>query len=804
MSENTAEEKLRRDIEGDIFSVNTKAKKIKRRPIGKSKKPDEIGQAIVDSLMGDLEKRIEQSLNSDNVFKAPEVKKEKHEAVKNTTAKHYVSPKTSHKELKPHIVKKILRTETKSEPELNVKVKKTEEAKIIPEPVEPPEVKQPVEVLQPEEIQEPVNELYTVEEVVNEVNEPENIEPVEKVREPEIETPEIISESVESVEPPEAEQPEEEQQSEEIQEPLPVLIEDDDDNNEEEIENFEEIEETVENLEEVDELPDIPLISEEGSEQEEEEFLPDVPVINAEEDSGEDELPIINAEIENEDDNNNEIENDSIPAQDENEIVLNVNYDFPTTEQKPEEPDPESEIAPVSVTMPESTKTAEDKLMADIAEAMTGNPLTLENREAPELYKLPDDFLTGNDVNSQPSQQSAEDKLRANIAQAMSESPLDAAQENAVQDFENDLISLDLSEYEGEVSEPEPFIETLDLMPNSDYEPEAEEPEQEETESPEPQIELEIEEKTEDEIEPEADNFEDLLAVKEENINETSEPVIEENIIEEEEVPLPDPEPEPEAPEISEPLEAFVNENENTEITEENIEPEIKIENENNDIQIEEATNQNNMAETSLLDDDININDNENINDDDWDISSLGDLGAVASMPEYEPEPEIEIGETQNTPPVKNENENLNNGGEEKNEEKIMGIREKLAARKGGAKTSSGNENSSGKSSWLVPLLMIALTVVGGMILWELKQLNDKMTLTMMNMGSGNFESIPGIEAAPSYDYSVDFIFDTNLTERMAQRGHDGWQVVGSRRTQDSITGQLGYEFIFMRKTPGR
>ena len=90
------------------------------------------------------------------------------------------------------------------------------------------------------------------------------------------------------------------------------------------------------------------------------------------------------------------------------------------------------------------------------------------------------------------------------------------------------------------------------------------------------------------------------------------------------------------------------------------------------------------------------------------------------------------------------------------------------------------------------------------MILWQLKQVNDKLTMNMMNMSGGSFESVSGVETNPSYEYSVDFIFDTNLTERMAQRGHESWQVVGSRRTQDSITGQLGYEFIFMRKTPSR
>ena len=361
-----------------------------------------------------------------------------------------------------------------------------------------------------------------------------------------------------------------------------------------------------------------------------------------------------------------------------------------------------------------------------------------------------------------------------------------------------------ISNYELENSEPEQFAETLDLTSdfNDDFEEETKEPEEQEQEilTPEPEIqEPEIENDIENE--PETNNFDDLFAVQEENNNEISEPEVENTVEEEQQEEIPLPAPEPDTIETSEPLENYSGEIENINITEENTEPEIenKIDEINNDTQIEEAANENIMAETSLLDED-DISDDIN---DDWDISSLGALGEATSMPEYEPEPEIKIEETKQenfTPPVEFE---TNNNEEEKHEEKIMGIREKLAARKGGKKTSSDNETSS-KSSRLMPLLMIALTVVGGLIFWELKQLNDKMTLTMMNMSGGNFESVSGIESTPSYDYSVDFIFDTNLTERMAQRGHDGWQVVGSRRTQDSVTGQLGYEFIFMRKTPGR
>ena len=80
--------------------------------------------------------------------------------------------------------------------------------------------------------------------------------------------------------------------------------------------------------------------------------------------------------------------------------------------------------------------------------------------------------------------------------------------------------------------------------------------------------------------------------------------------------------------------------------------------------------------------------------------------------------------------------------------------------------------------------------------------LSDKISSLAMNGPA--FDSSAGFEATPSYAYAIDFILDPNLTDRMAQRGRDGWQVVGSRRTQDSTTGQYGYEFIFMRRVPGR
>lgn len=121
-----------------------------------------------------------------------------------------------------------------------------------------------------------------------------------------------------------------------------------------------------------------------------------------------------------------------------------------------------------------------------------------------------------------------------------------------------------------------------------------------------------------------------------------------------------------------------------------------------------------------------------------------------------------------------------------------LGLKEKVSKN---LKSNKGGGQKSSSGGVLTTLLLIALLCVGGFIAWQLIQLNTRLggggmpTLGFQSSGDGQ-----------SFEYAVDFIFDSNLSGRMAQRGKDGWQVVGSRRTQDSITGQLGYEFIFMRK----
>ena len=122
-----------------------------------------------------------------------------------------------------------------------------------------------------------------------------------------------------------------------------------------------------------------------------------------------------------------------------------------------------------------------------------------------------------------------------------------------------------------------------------------------------------------------------------------------------------------------------------------------------------------------------------------------------------------------------------------------MGLKEKVASKVKVGKGGGGKKFSFN----ITTLLLIALLIIGGFTAWQLMQLNARLNNSLPG-NSGNL-AMPG-DLSSGYEYAVDFIFDSNLSGRMAQRGRDGRQVVGSRRTQDSITGQLGYEFIFMRK----
>ncbi|MBQ7560886.1 MAG: hypothetical protein IJS99_03495, partial [Synergistaceae bacterium] len=488
-----------------------------------------------------------------------------------------------------------------------------------------------------------------------------------------------------------------------INEDLPVIA---DDNNSSEQEPF-----FADSDDEPESNPDdLQVIANNESESEqyeqenesEPENLPDIPVIDEQTSEQEDELPVIPV-IDNEDENN------------------------------------ESEPAPISVTMPESTATAEDKLMADIAEAMTGNPLTLESGNN-EPYNLPDFTQDNNN-----EQQTAEEKLRANIAQAMTESPLDIAQDNINQNLEQDLNPFDeLPEFKPQ-SKPEPFIPDFDENIN--------EPEQDSN--------------NEHESEPESENEQGSEILPE--INNESEPEQENEPIEIEDIDLPiqesesepenlleinnEPEPEPDFSSFNIDLDDDINQDT----------PEPESNNES-DSESESESESENLP--SLLNDPDEHEDN-----DDFDISSLGALSEAASIigddhdhdndnehdntnnfiSELDNEPEYTAPESESVI-INNSNPNSE---EEKSNQQVMSIRDKLKSRKAG--------DGEGKS-WgglITALLLAALLIVGIMLYFKIGSLANGITI----------EQAPQSSQAPeTYEYAIDFILDQNLTERMTQR----------------------------------
>ena len=731
MNEKTAEEKLRQALAGETPDSRKKGRS-PQRAVKRAKKISGTAKKT-DPFMEDFEKKIEQSLNIGNTFKAPS---------ENQAAK------INNKDELGIITMSANRQDTtveKKEPEKVSKIETLEETSQKAEEIE-------------------VNEEPVADDSVLEIT--DNAPAIEA-------------------------KPEQEEFSEPEQE-----------------------------------LPEIPLIEDNIQE----DALPDIPIISAEnyDDDGEEEV--------NELENHSPTENFSPSA----DIVLNVDAEIPHFQ----EPDPKSEgeAMPVSVVMPETTKTAEDKLMADIAEAMTGSPLTLETYEAPAPYNLPENL----------SQQSAEDKLMANIAQAMSESPLDIAQNNAAQNLEEEINNLDFvpsfPDHEERLTEEFDFSQYEE---DKNEEPEQlTEQEEEEPEKPETEIEATFDESPlpEPVIEPEPESAEELdeLGVVDEpkitaipdNIQDEKEP--EELGISDEKSGLADDPVIDVKPELEEEATPFTPDSSPLTDNEPIIDTEtysLKNNSEEQDPPFlpedTEETQEEKMPEKNLLEEDVNdinteiseISSESSFEDtddsmDDFDINSLGELSAAASiMPDYdEPEPEpasdydyndnFDSGLETSMPTL---NDVIINPEEEKDKEKIMGIREKIAGRKNRMAKETTGDNKKKKllpsfsGGIFMPLLLILLLAVGGFIAWQLMQLNDKLTSGLMNlgMGAGNFGAMP-VETNPSYEYAIDFIFDTSIAGRMAQRGKEGWQVVGSRRTQDSITGQLGYEFIFMRKTPGK
>ena len=996
MSEKTAEEKLRQELEGNTSGTKdsvqpksqSKPKPSRTRPksgASRSVKSESIGERL-DSFMDDFERRIEQSINA---VKSPSESHVKPRREK-ISAEH--KPETSRRvhtavKANPEPLEELIPLKHESSQEIDA----TQEDSPVSQPESMPEISQLESSHEVDAVQgdSPVSQPESTPEI-SQIESSHDIDtaqedfPVQPESTPEISQPEsshdidALQEDLPVSQPestPEISQPESSHDIDTLQEDLPVS------QPEATQEDFpvqpesvpEEIIPDVMPLDE--ELPDIPVIEaafDEVPEKTQTPYgdLPDIPVISADDEDDdteeifsdgleditppaddeprkesqiefqeaelteapeiEDDFADIDADSDSDDftdepldeepetpdaeedappydiesdeagifadDSDDDIADDThgdfTPSAD---VVLNVDDEIPQISQQEQiTNDPEAESVPVTVTMPESTKTAEDKLMADIAEAMTGNPLSLESNEAP-AYNIPENFFTES-ANNGDSPQSAEDKLKANIVQALSESPINAAHEQARQSLEEDINPFDeLSITEPEIeSHEEDFLpqesfdteesltqESLDaeeslteeshdneesfaeesindedflpkkslddeeslpqesiddedftpqetnvnddLMPDSDSLTENEDDSEslndpftipdfpddeeesetsanlessedetkffteafkgdddiEESSEPEPDLDLlpKIEPETESAqdifTEPESQPEPEILRKPEINTEEESESPVDDN-----DMPFPVEEPKKEPLTEQEALIAMLNQE---------FEPES-----NNFTAQEEAQPENNMPENSLLNDDAPEN------NDDWDISSLGDeLGQAATLAD-ESEDFSASPETV-TEMITQPEAGIIHNPEDDHKEKTMNIREKLASRKNGNSESAAGKSS--KSGLLLTVLTALLAVIGGLIVWQLMQVSDKITSLAMN--APGYESSARAET-PSYDYAIDFILDPNLSDRMSQRGRAGWQVVGSRRTQDSTTGQYGYEFIFMRRTPGR
>ena len=938
MTEKTAEEKLRQALEGNITENSTHGQsqeKRKPKPRARTKSqpradmPENLGQRV-DSFMEDFERRIEQSLNAVNLPSEP---REMSRTFPRRTPKHETPRKP---EPLPEIAQPKPIHESAHAETVNDSLSAHEI--ISPKPETVPEIAQPATMREPAHAEtvndsQPIQEIISPEiEPVPEIVQPKPIhepsyaetvndsQPAHEIISPEIEPiPETVPAMNDTSETPEI--PEAVPEESVI---IPDIVPADDSLTEHELPEIPVIEADFDqpqndsNIQELEgDLPDIPVITPDDNgeaddfpgdfidetpaddfTQEEENPAPENIIDETENESqtGFQEAELFEA-VQNDDDfadvddfSDEPIDEEPAPAEaDTSTETDNSQEDFsPTADlsvkvddalpqisaRERKENDTETESAPVTVTMPETIDTAEDKLMADLAEAMTGSPLNLGAQEQPGLYPLPEDFLA-NVPDAPDSQQSAEDKLKANIAQALSESPITAAQDNASQSLEDDINPFDdipipdtliqrSDDTEPEQSQEEetppeiPADDETDGQPADDeflpdFNADTENDSQNDDDSDAPNDPFTIPDFGDDETETEStSDFEPDTVPEKEPEPETTAEFLPETETESETasdfdllpeagtVPeagtetepetgpdfdtLPEIEPEPEntadddlpfpaedekTPEDtlipSEPLtEQESLEREIAAITQE-LEPQENITDTEpqTDITKEEAQPENKMPEDSL----INDNAHDDSNNDDWDISALGELGAAATIPGDDPDDfhadKETVTEMITQPENISENAGISQSPENDHKEKTMDIREKLAKRKKGNSDTSSSSSSSGKlAGILTPLLLGAVAVIGGLMLWQIMTLSDKVTSLAMN--SPDFEPSARVEANPSYDYAIDFILDPNLTDRMAQRGREGWQVVGSRRTQDSTTGQYGYEFIFMRRTPGR
>ncbi len=125
-----------------------------------------------------------------------------------------------------------------------------------------------------------------------------------------------------------------------------------------------------------------------------------------------------------------------------------------------------------------------------------------------------------------------------------------------------------------------------------------------------------------------------------------------------------------------------------------------------------------------------------------------------------------------------------------------MGLKDKLLARKEEPVAQEGAARPRG--GVLLPLLTFLL-LAAVVLCWL--QLRGLTTILRADRtpGAKAAASAGALQQDERYEYAIDFLLDDRITAGMDERGKAGWKIVGSRRTQDSTTGQYGYEFIFMR-----
>ncbi|MBR1672514.1 MAG: hypothetical protein IJ702_06275, partial [Fretibacterium sp.] len=141
-------------------------------------------------------------------------------------------------------------------------------------------------------------------------------------------------------------------------------------------------------------------------------------------------------------------------------------------------------------------------------------------------------------------------------------------------------------------------------------------------------------------------------------------------------------------------------------------------------------------------------------------------------------------------------------------EETDMNLKEKLFFRKNPEAESEQSAEAAqapkqkGGGSILLMLLIVLLLAATVMNWWELHQLKSAISTAAEDAASKAGSAGPETNEEKNYEYVIDFLLDQNIAAGMERRGREGWQIAGSRRTQDSATGQYGYEFIFMRPLP--